>query len=383
MADNATDDERRAYRERLLPMVGEWRAAGTRFAIFGVGPHTDFLFDLVPELDAPTLAGFIESRAAADDRRVVRGRPVRPIAWARQHADVVLCSSFNNEVDQLLLLDAAGVRGLLSHRPALIVANAATVVLPVEASYVLVPPEEDAEPWPDVGAVLDHERAAMRAMGTACLAFARELDFVPEHETDGRKPWWANPYFTGDDARCAYGLVRKHRPRRIVEIGSGVSTRFLTRALRVNGDGGRLTAIDPQPRTPLADLGAEHLTSSLQRTPLAVFDALEAGDIVFFDGSHLLLQGSDCAHFFLRVLPLLAPGVLVHVHDIFLPEAYPPSMWPLRYNEQHLVAALLLGGDNWRPVLAVHYLSRRGVLPRGGSSFWMERRHAAPPSAAR
>src|SRR5512138_2436532 len=105
MADNASDAERRAYRERLLPIVSTWRTAQTRVAIFGVGPHTDFLFDVVPELDAPTPVGFIESKARPDDPRAVRGRPVRPIAWAREHADVVLCSSFNNEIDQLMLLD--------------------------------------------------------------------------------------------------------------------------------------------------------------------------------------------------------------------------------------------------------------------------------------
>ena len=56
------------------------------------------------------------------------------------------------------------------------------------------------------------------------------------------------------------------------------------------------------------------------------------------------MPGTDVDSLFLDVLPRLAAGVLVHVHDITLPDAY-PAAWAWRgYNEQLLVGALIQGG---------------------------------------
>ena len=89
----------------------------------------------------------------------------------------------------------------------------------------------------------------------------------------------------------------------------------------------------------------------------AVFEALAAGDILFIDSSHIAMPGTDVDRLFLDVLPRLAGGTLVHIHDITLPYAY-PKIWDWRgYNEQLLAGALLQGGG-YELVFASHFVAR-------------------------
>lgn len=199
-------------------------------------------------------------------------------------------------------------------------------------------------------------------------------------------PRWSQSWFPGLDGAALYAIVRSGRPRRILEVGSGHSTRFLAQAVVDGGFACAITCIDPQPR---ADLS--HLNLDLQRRLLTPEDArlaaeLAAGDILLVDSSHIAMPGSDVDLVLNEILPRLAPGVLVHLHDIFLPDAY-PAHWAWRgYNEQIPVACLLQGGG-WALRFASHYLRTyhasqlaRGVvgrLPRPPdaleSSLWLEK----------
>lgn len=104
---------------------------------------------------------------------------------------------------------------------------------------------------------------------------------------------------------------------------------------------------------------------------------MEAGDILFIDSSHILMPGTDVDWLFNRVLPALPPGVLVHIHDIFLPDDYPAD-WAWRgYNEQQAIGPLLAGG--FQPVFASHYARTRlagevqggivGRLPQAAGAY--------------
>lgn len=191
-------------------------------------------------------------------------------------------------------------------------------------------------------------------------------------------------WFPRLDAAVAYALVREYRPRLVLEIGSGHSTRFLARALRDNG-GGRLVAVDPEPRAPLPP-GIEHRARLLGESELGLVGELGAGDVLFVDSSHLAVPGSDVDLLVGRMLPRLAPGVLLHLHDIFLPDGYPEA-WAWRgYNEQTVVAALLVGA-RFRPLWASRWMVTRRAeriaasplsalpLPNGAfeTSLWLER----------
>lgn len=150
-------------------------------------------------------------------------------------------------------------------------------------------------------------------------------------------------WFPRLDALAAYAMVREAKPMRIVEIGSGHSTRFLARAIADGGLGTRLTCIDPKPRADIAALNVDHRATTLEDADPALFAELKAGDILFIDSSHVAMPGSDVDQLFLDILPALPAGVIVHVHDIFLPDAYPVRWLWRGYNEQLLVGALLQG----------------------------------------
>jgi hypothetical protein len=193
-------------------------------------------------------------------------------------------------------------------------------------------------------------------------------------------------WFPTLDAAAAYAIVRRTRPRRIVEVGSGHSTRFLARAVADGGLATRLTCIDPAPRASLVDLAVEWLPLLVQDAPQNCFTELRAGDILFIDSSHVLVPGSDVDWLLNQVLPVLAPGTMVHVHDIFLPDPYPES-WAWRgYNEQSAIAAMLQG-EAYELLFASHYMVSRqgerlaravlaalpGLASAFASSLWLQK----------
>lgn len=170
-------------------------------------------------------------------------------------------------------------------------------------------------------------------------------------------PRFDQSWFPTLDAAAAYSIVRRHRPRRIVEVGSGHSTRFLCRAAADAGLDTEITAIDPQPRAVLQGLPVRFMPAVVQSADPALFSALEAGDILFVDSSHILMPGTDVDWLFNRVLPALPAGVVLHIHDIFLPDDYPPD-WQWRgYNEQQLLGPMLAGG--FELLFASHYVMTR------------------------
>jgi predicted O-methyltransferase YrrM len=160
-----------------------------------------------------------------------------------------------------------------------------------------------------------------------------------------------NGYFESCDAEVAYCMVREWKPRRIVEIGSGFSTRAMAQALRANRDrdglAGELVTVDPSPeRLPENGLGdvVTVVVDHVQRLDISLFERLRADDMLFIDSSHVVSVGSDVVREYLQILPRLKPGVLVHVHDIFLPSDYPRSavlenLW--FWSEQYLLQAFL------------------------------------------
>ena len=227
------------------------------------------------------------------------------------------------------------------------------------------------------GAATPADYPALRPLFEAAEpAFAAILDAIDTHREEflciagGDGPArFDQDWFGRLDAAAAYALVRRARPRRIVEIGSGHSTRFLARAVADGGLATEIVCIDPAPRAALAGLPVRHRAELLASTDASLFAALAAGDILFIDSSHVAMPGTDVDRLFLDVLPRLASGVLVHVHDVFLPEAY-PAAWGWRgYNEQLLVGALIQGGA-YEIVFASRYVATRmpgrlatGVLP--------------------
>ncbi len=227
--------------------------------------------------------------------------------------------------------------------------------IPYRYAGTLAPPGE-RPPYRAVEAMFAaHEdcfRDAIAGLADHAAAFAQIGKAPPP------APRWDQDWFPRLDAAMAYAMVRRYAPRRIVEVGSGHSTRFLARAVADGGLATRITAIDPAPRAALGGPPVELLRKTLHDAGDGAFAGLAAGDMLFMDSSHILMPGSDVDRLLNHILPGLPAGVVVHIHDIFLPDDYPPA-WDWRgYNEQLAVVPLLLGGA-WRVLFASRYAATR------------------------
>jgi Methyltransferase domain len=205
--------------------------------------------------------------------------------------------------------------------------------------------------------------AAIDFRTPAQLALLREFDWndelltIPRRSDDERVPYYDNPSFPPGDAETLHNVLRHFRPRRVIEIGSGQSTKFALNALRLNG-GGTLTCIEPYEAPWLEDLGVEVVRQRVEDVGPEPFRSLERGDALFVDSSHVVRPQGDVVRIYTEILPALAHGVLVHVHDVFTPRDYPWEWIERRWlwDEQYLLEAMLANGSRYEVVLAVNLL---------------------------
>lgn len=162
-------------------------------------------------------------------------------------------------------------------------------------------------------------------------------------ETNENNPGWNNNFFPGLDIIALYGMIRKYQPKRFVEIGSGNSTKVVRKAINDGKLDTKITSIDPFPRANI-----DHLADTVIRKPVeqmtdfSMIEQLEENDILFIDNSHRCFPNSDVTVCFLELFPLLKKGVIVHVHDIYMPHDYPQFMCDRAYSEQYVLAAYIL-----------------------------------------
>ncbi|HEV7413162.1 MAG TPA: class I SAM-dependent methyltransferase [Casimicrobiaceae bacterium] len=201
-----------------------------------------------------------------------------------------------------------------------------------------------------------------------------------------------NSQFSWLDSRALFVLLQAWSPRRVIEVGSGFSSLLIADVNRRRLDCGvDVTCIEPYPRSFLRNRvsGLSRLIEAkVQDVPMAEFARLQAGDVLFIDSSHVAKTGSDVNFLYFEVLPQLAAGVNIHVHDVFLPHDYPRD-WVLNenrsWNEQYLLRALLMYSGAFRVVFGCSYAFWRFpelvktalAFPDGrafaGGSFWMRR----------
>jgi predicted O-methyltransferase YrrM len=214
------------------------------------------------------------------------------------------------------------------------------------------------------------------------LGFERQMEFLQTVVSQYRAEWetdWApmfsvgyrynNGFFEAVDAEVAYSLVRHYKPRRIVEVGGGCSSRVLAAALDRNltsdGARGELITIDPSPdRYPKNSLNdrVSLIPERVQHVDLDVFLSLQNRDFLFLDSSHVVGIGSDVVREYLEIVPRLSPGVVIHAHDIFIPGDYPRdavlhnlAFW----SEQYLLQALLTFNSQLAVLWGSSYMQSR------------------------
>jgi predicted O-methyltransferase YrrM len=220
------------------------------------------------------------------------------------------------------------------------------------------------------GVLAEHEGTYRETLGLL-RRYGNELAAIDRNPRTDSEPSWDNPMMWGLDGAAIYCFLRSRKPRRYVEIGSGWSTKFAARAKRDGGLDTRIVSIDPEPRTEIDALCDEPVRTAFEEAPSSVYENIEPGDVVFLDGSHRVFMNNDVSVFFLDLLPRLDPGVLVGVHDIFLPEDYCPKAAHFYWSELYMMAlALLAGRERIRPVLASHYVCKRPDLHALCTETW-------------
>ncbi|WP_417815082.1 class I SAM-dependent methyltransferase [Thalassospira alkalitolerans] len=195
--------------------------------------------------------------------------------------------------------------------------------------------------YPAIEAMMDQAAPTMKAWLTKASKYQEE--FASFGNATPPDPRWQQSWFPRLDGMMAYVLTREFRPERIVEIGSGHSTRFYYRAIHDGELETKFHAIDPAPRADIAALPITVERTIVQKADPAIFQTLSGADILSIDSSHILMPGTDVDLLFSTIIPTLPSGTIIHIHDITLPDDY-PEIWHWRgYNEQQGVASLLAG----------------------------------------
>lgn len=196
--------------------------------------------------------------------------------------------------------------------------------------------------------------------------FKKEFDLIPLNIKNENEYYVRNDTFSAVDGEVLYCMIRAYKPKRIYEIGSGSSTILIIQATNKNreenGVDCQITSIDPYHDIKVKNIKMSNLrllTKKVEEVSPTYFQELEENDILFIDSSHVLKVGSDVKYEYLDILPSLNRGVLVHIHDIFLPAEYPQD-WILKehrfWNEQYLLQAFLSFNDSFEVLMANNFL---------------------------
>ena len=237
-------------------------------------------------------------------------------------------------------------------------------------------PNHYYSPIPDLSRLTGEQlgrRTSMKGIALDTVAMLKLADsffarFGAEYAVFGQTPpnqegrfFLGNGVFERIDAEVLHCMIRHFSPKRMIEIGSGYSSLITAAACERNRAEGRpaqFTLIEPYPNDLFLKTipGVSHLhRKRVEDCPLAMFEELEAGDILFIDSSHVIRSGNDVEYEYFEIIPRLRPGVVIHIHDVFLPFRYPAN-WInqefIFWNEQYLVEALLMHNPSYRVIWA-------------------------------
>jgi predicted O-methyltransferase YrrM len=242
---------------------------------------------------------------------------------------------------------------------------------------------ETPDAMPGVDLRLDESLALMRELAPLIA------EYQPPRGPPGTSHGYqtANQPFPAVDAEILYAMVRRLEPRRIVEVGAGWSSLVIADAVEQNPRKPESHRIfDPFPAPQTARLPNSVEVARAEDISLDVFTSLDEGDLLFIDTTHTVRPGNDVLRLLLEVLPRLAPGVVVPIHDFFRPFEYPRFFFELGlfWQEHHLVQAFLAFNDEFEVLFTNHALwelrpdelaaAVPGWLDRGrGSSLWLRR----------
>lgn len=222
-------------------------------------------------------------------------------------------------------------------------------------------------------AIIDNERENYEALITEMLALKERVWEIKDSklEKDSLQPTWNNGFLPGLDIIGIYTMLTKFRPATYIEIGSGNSTKVAFKAKNDAGLSTTIVSIDPQPRAEIDQLADKIIRMPFENCSIDLVEELKENDILFIDNSHRILPNSDALVFFLEILPRLKKGVIVHIHDIYLPYDYPQFMCDRAYSEQYGLAFFLLANPKkYQPILPNYFISEDKQLASQLAPIW-------------
>jgi Methyltransferase domain len=289
----------------------------------------------------------------------------------------------------------ARVRGDTTTEPPLVCWPLDHYYSPIPDNRALAREPARSRVWPPIPRAtpgLDWRGEAQVALLRDELGRQTQFEFSDGPTGDAHDYHAAQGMFSRLDAWVLQAMLRHFKPSRMLEVGCGWSSLVTARVNREHLDGAlQFNCIEPYPPEFLGegiDGITRLITSRVEELPVDPFLELGDGDVLFIDSSHTVKTGGDVLFLFEEVLPRLAPGVLVHVHDIFLPFDYPQD-WVFSgraWNEQYLVRSFLSFNSAFPIRLGVGWVShyRPDVLAAtvpgypdkyrdGGGSLWIQR----------
>jgi predicted O-methyltransferase YrrM len=235
------------------------------------------------------------------------------------------------------------------------------------------------------------------------LAFLRDLKYKDEIAkidfesllNDGRPERFQ--FFLPQEAELYYLMIRNLKPKIVLEVGSGFSSKVAHLAIQKNKDeqsdySGKLVCIEPYENKWLEKMGIEVIREKIENCNPSLFSELSANDILFIDSSHQIKPEGDVLYEYHRVIPALNSGVYVQIHDIFYPRDY-PAKWLVDahsfWNEQYLLESFLMFNEKYEIMIPQNHLMQDysqdmlnllttpnlfGEFNQSACSFWFKRK---------
>lgn len=192
-----------------------------------------------------------------------------------------------------------------------------------------------------------------------------------KRERDTTKPGWNNGFLPGLDIIGIYTMLAEFKPKKYIEIGSGNSTKVAYKAKQEQQLSTEIISIDPMPRAEIDQLADVVIRQPFENIDLNLLYTLDENDILFVDNSHRILPNSDAMVFFMDILPKLKKGVIVHIHDVYLPYDYPQFMCDRFYSEQYGLAFYLLANPTkYETLLPNFFIAEDPALAATIAPIW-------------
>ncbi|MBX9852461.1 MAG: class I SAM-dependent methyltransferase [Cytophagaceae bacterium] len=238
--------------------------------------------------------------------------------------------------------------------------------------------------------IINTNRSKYEKLLQYALEYKSQIQSIKKsgEDTNINNPVWNNGFLPGLDIIGIHTMISVYKPSKYIEVGSGNSTKVAYKAKKENSPNTEIISIDPFPRAEIDHLADKVIREPFENINFDFIFSLKENDILFIDNSHRILPNSDSMVFFLEVLPKLNTGVIVHIHDIYLPYDYPQFMCDRFYSEQYGLAMFILANAaKYKPIFPAYFISEDRMLKkildpvwnhqnlkgveRHGGSFWL------------